>query len=486
MSSRNSQYIITDNQKQSKNDIRKEVSFWKLQLLNNQTVQGINNSLDNINENKEFVPTDLAIKEYVKATISKFRGSKKTFGERENYYGVYNGQQLNGKNSFVRTIGGLNPMVVSDDNSPLIVKLENKEYTFINCSADAIASSTLKAKMNVTLADSRLGTDESKYMYSVGYSSINTGTTNKNYYVLVNGSELSTVFVDRTNKKLIFKHVGSTRRGQWRNTNSVISAPEMITSGIHDLLEIRYLFINTNGHVSNTEQEPLVIKASTELNGKPNGTYGYNIYDENWYMSNGSAVNKVNVQMIGAVAVDNEGIKAAFSVPNYLMKSQKNTIRLRKNGQKIVSVHGSNVVYMESDVVEKRNVLIEWDFEGLTYKNTTCYLYIDYNGEPQISNVRPFRNPFGGWYLNTSGWRCVGSVFVSNTYELSDPWDFNGTIGGSEQYTARTFAQMPLGFTGTVRVAVSGRTTDYNATALENGMMVDAGTKIEYLENING
>lgn len=486
---RNSQYILDQEYKNSNLDTKRLVSYWKLQFLFQNVLKNIDKTLDNIPANQVSTPTDLAIKEYVKFASSNILYVKQNLGEIENYYGVYSGSRYEGLNAFVKTNNTLKPVIVTDNSNPLIVDINNKEYSFTNIIVDSISTSSLHSAMSVTLtSNSKFGKEESKYLTELPYTSI-TKYGNATHFIIKINDEYSTVRVE--NNKLYFEHIGGATRSQWRISNNRIADVAIIPSNnlTFQLLDIVYLYINTTGKVIHCFTEPKAVLDKNELLSCSESTYGYNIIDEQWYYFDKSTntVTKQDIQLIGMVGVDNSTVRCAYSLPCYLKKSQKNTIKLQKvNNRRISSVSGDNVLYFNSKVLHTRNAIFNWNLDATSYKNTTVFLYLDEDGNEKMSLNRPYKSEYGGYYLNNRNWRCVGSVFVNSGGIASDPCDLNGTLNFSERYNNATFARFPLGFEGQIKVIKGTNTQTYNVKDLNCGISVEANTTIEYYGVING
>ena len=487
---RNSQYILGTNIDDVNNDPRLN-SYWVLQFLFQGKLDGIDKTLDHIPENSNSTPTDLAIKEYVKKVSSNILTTKQNLGEIENYYGVYSGFKYNNINCFVQATNTSIPSIVVGVNDQLVVKINNKEYSF--AAINTIGSAITTTPMTITLSsNSTFGTEESKYLTELSYSST-TNLGNKNYYIIKINNEYSTVRFDRTNHKIYFEHIGGPTRSQWRISNKNIADVSTIPSDIStfDLLDIQYVFIDSSGNVSICNQEPKAILSAnaSSFSEYTGSTYGYNVITEKWYYfnkTNGTVTEKA-VQLIGMIGVKNNQILCAYSLPCYLKKSQKNTIKLeRVSNKKISSNSGDNVLYFNSNILQTRNIIYNWIFTSTSYKNTTVFLYIDEEGTTQMSLNRPYKSEFGGYYLNNKNWRCVGSVFVDIHGDVYEPCDLNGTLNLVENYSEATYARFPLGFEGRIKITVGEGTPEYkNVENLNFGINVVANTKIEYEGVIN-
>ena len=487
---RNSQYILGTNIDDVNNDPRLN-SYWVLQFLFQGKLDGIDKTLDNIPENSNSTPTDLAIKEYVKKVSSNILTTKQNLGEIENYYGVYSGFKYNNINCFVQATNTSIPSIVVGVNDQLVVKINNKEYSF--AAINTIGSAITTTPMTIMLSsNSTFGTEESKYLTELSYSNT-TNLGNKNYYIIKINNEYSTVRFDRTNHKIYFEHIGGPTRSQWRISNKNIADVSKIPSDIStfDLLDIQYVFIDSSGNVSICNQEPKAILSAnaSSFSEYTDSTYGYNVITEKWYYfnkTNGTVTEKA-VQLIGMIGVQNNQILCAYSLPCYLKKSQKNTIKLeRVSNKKISSISGDNVLYFNSNILQTRNIIYNWIFNSTSYKNTTVFLYIDEEGTTQMSLNRPYKSEFGGYYLNNKNWRCVGSVFVDIHGDVYEPCDLNGTLNLVENYSEATYARFPLGFEGQIKITVGEGTPEYkNVENLNFGINVVANTKIEYEGVIN-
>ena len=495
--SRNNQYIISDNIKSLSNDIERELSFWNLQFLRKGELSGIDYTIDENTSDNLFTPTDLAIKSYVNSSISKLSIQRQDDGEKENYYGVYSGgYDSDGMNNFIRVLPE-RYSVATDLANPLILKIDKTKYTIYNVST--ITNSTYIPKNHrVTITCDHSGDELSRYISEVSYTNITDDDTSVMFYIMEipseSGTELSTVRVDREHKKLYFEHMGSISRGNWRITSGLITKNNIITNGTYSLYEIGYVYIEKSGdnfipHMFYTP--PQMIYDSSELIMSPkDNSLGYNVIEDTWYRYNNitSSVEPYSCQLIGMIGVMNVNdlpeYVCSFAFPNYLEKNQKNTIKLKVEGNSIVSVHGDNIVYLASNVAKSKNYKYKWEIDTNSYRGKTVFLFIDKDGIERIDTNRPYRNPFGGYYLNNKNWRCVGSVFVQNSGTLSTPWDFNGTVGDIEQYQTNGYAQVPLGFDGIIRV--SGSNINEYSSDEYDVVPVSAGSSVEYIGVING
>ena len=122
---RNRQYILDQEQKNYNLDHERLASYWNLQFLYQGLLKNIDTTLDNIPDIIS-TPTDLAVKNYVKFVSSNILNVKQNLGEVENYYGVYSGHRYEELNAFVKTNNTLKPVIVADNENPLVVRIDNK------------------------------------------------------------------------------------------------------------------------------------------------------------------------------------------------------------------------------------------------------------------------------------------------------------------------------------------------------------------------
>lgn len=489
----NKQYILSDysdNEVDSK--IQREGSYFNLQLLYGDKITGIDTSLDNIKDNKS-VPTDLAIKRYIQNIPESVYKIKYRLGEVENYYGVYSGYSVDGINAFIRPNNTNTIIPIINTNNPLVVRINNKEKKIVLSSGWSLSDSLISDNIRVILNDDAdFNTEKSKYMKSVSFNNISQRVwdSTKKYYILNNNGEYSTVRFDKVNMKLHFEHFGASDRGQWRLQNNSISPINIITNDnlTFELLDIAYIFIAENGQIEYSMKEPVTIGAGSTLTESEK--YGYNVVDECWYYHNGTNVVKKNIQWIGMVGIKKSGNQTisicSFSLPNYIKKNQKNTIKLVKiNDTTIESESGDNII-VSRDVLHIKNHIFKWNIGSIaSYSNQTLYLYIDNYGFEQYSLERPYKNEFGGYYLHNKCWRCVGSIFVNYQGKISAVYDLNGTIEGEQQYPSNPVQSYmvftPLGFKGKFYVNNVASSLDPDVY-----IMTNSGNTVKFIGEIDG
>lgn len=498
---RNRQYIISDVEKTKYNDIERELSFWGFQLLNRGLLEKIDFNISNY-ENNDLVssPTDLAIKNYVLSRISELSSQNYNDGEKEDYYGIYSASvDSNGMNNFLRVYPE-RYSVVTDISNPLVLKINGATQTIYN--VQTISNSLyIPSNHQITLNCDRPGEEITKYYTEVDYTSI-TNDNNNNFYIIeipgTNGFEYSTVRIDRKAKKIYFENNGSVIRGTWRDTSSGFSKINVIENTTYNLYEIGYVYIEMSNdgnsftpHLYYTEPIATLDPKEDLAHSEKDNPLAYDLISQEWYQfdnSNGN-ISKINIQIIGMIGVretnDLPEYVCSFAYPNYLELNQKNTIRLETDGSKVYSKDGSNTIFMQSSVIKTKNKIYTWEITG-NNRYKTCFLYIDYNGNEQVSFDRPWRNPFGGYYLPDKNWRCVGSVFIDGNGTIQNPWDFNGSQGDSEKYNLDGVAQIPLDFNGIIKVTNSSNILEYDSDDYNAVIPVESGSVVEYIGEVNG
>lgn len=438
-------------------------SLANLQLQSSQKINEISNDPNLADESEHAICTEQAIRSYVNIAIFN-TDTNQSFGDEEFTFGVFNGDVSKYGSYFdflrpVRLRNSASYRIVCA-TTPLKYNIINKTCETSNQISPSVPSSFKTANdMWVEIEElynNTLGINETEQIKS--YKVINKGlgvevpTYLDRFYIAKIPSFTSTdieysycTIRKNDDNNLYLYFIGTNRedcRGNCMDGNTKKSI-SFIPNGVHriQLLDVVHVFLDQDVIDQNETSNYTVLYAdknmlpastiSATTVSALNGKIMLDVNENTWYTSNGSTFIKKRYAYLGALGIENNETgnavycTAAYSVPGYRIKSQRNSIRLEKVGNKIRTKDLNNIVTVGHKIVDLQYQYIIWEPMLEIGKPRYYWLYLDFSGKPLIKTSTPYRNNYNGYYANGEIARCVGVVYFDGA-NLQEPWDFNG------------------------------------------------------------
>lgn len=355
-----------------------------------------------------------------------------SFGGGLSSYRVISGRNRTASSQAIALVpaGNARTATLKGATTPFLYSIANTQYS-VTADVNITQLTTAAATNNTCLInDDGLGGEEhTKYIGEYGTDLIvdNMGSNISSLagklagFSLVSGGNTE-YFVARVESST--RLTGVNRGFFFDSSDAPIPRIACSDNNTISLMKLTWLFINTNGELAATYNEPRVSK---EEPGSPAaGDYWFDLNSTAW-KSFASSWSNASATLVGYCMQNTTATMCARSIDYFKAHDEVNNIyltvydateiRSTKRGCR-VTVNGSPVYYEED--------YVRWDMDtdldtGVSETaNTQYFLYISELGKPVISDVAPAERPdLKGMYHPHHTWLCVGQAFNNASSDLS-------------------------------------------------------------------